>query len=66
MTVIDILKMVFITLIEWKFKIWNIFLSLRGSAKKNDVKVGVGRMKTKKKFVLFSNARSILELILCN
>ena len=33
---------------------------------KNDVKVGVGKMKIKTYFVLFSNACSILELILCN
>ena len=34
--------------------------------KKNNVKVGIGKMKTKTFFVLFSNARSILELMLCN
>ena len=33
---------------------------------KNDVKVGVGKMKTKTYFVVFSNAHSILELMLCN
>ena len=34
--------------------------------RKNNVKVGVGKRKTKTYFVLFSNARSILELMLCN
>ena len=34
--------------------------------RKNDVKVGVAKMKTKKYFVIFSIAGSILELILCN
>ena len=33
---------------------------------KNYVKVGVGKMKTKTFFVVISNARSILELMLCN
>ena len=33
---------------------------------KNDVIVGVGKMKIKTYFVLFSNARSILKLMLCN
>ena len=32
---------------------------------KNDVKVGVGKMKIKTYFVLFSNAHLILELMLC-
>ena len=34
--------------------------------RKNDVKVGAGKMKIKTYFVLFLNARSILELMLCN
>ena len=33
---------------------------------KNDVKVGVGKMKTKTYFVIFSNVCSILELMFCN
>ena len=34
--------------------------------KKNDAKVELGKMKIKTYFVLFSNARSILELMFCN
>ena len=36
------------------------------TCKKNDVKVGVGKMKTKTYFVIFSNAPSIFELMRCN
>ena len=44
-----------------KKKIW-----VDEKVQKNYVKVGVGKMKTKTFFVVFSNARSILELMLCN
>ena len=33
---------------------------------RNDVKVGVGKMKIKHGLFVFSNARSSLELMLCN
>ena len=36
------------------------------NCRKIDVKVGVGKMKTKTYFVFFSNACSILELMFCN
>ena len=42
------------------------FLKLRRNCTKNDVKDGVGKRKTKTYFVVFSNAFSILELMLCN
>ena len=33
---------------------------------KNDLKVGIGKMKIKHGLLIFSNARSINELMLCN
>ena len=42
------------------------FLKLKRKCKINDAKVGIGKMKTKTLFVLFSHACSILELMLCN
>ena len=67
MTVIDISQMVFMTWIYWKFKIWNILKKKNyWKSAENDVKVGVGKIKIKTWFVHFSNARSILELMLCN
>ena len=42
------------------------FFEGKEKVQQNDVKVRIGKMKTKTFFVLFSNARSILELMLCN
>ena len=42
------------------------FCMFKRRCQKNAIIVGVGRMKTKTICVLFSNARSILELMLCN
>ena len=49
-------------------KIWNnfFFLKFRRKCKKNHGKDGVGKMKTKTYFIVFSNARSIFKLMLCN
>ena len=59
--------MVFIILIYKKFKIRHILKKkLWEKGGKNDVKVEVGKMKLKIYFVLYSNACSILELMLCN
>ena len=43
-----------------------IFLKLKRKCKNNYVKVGIGKMRTKTLFVLFSKACSILKLMLCN
>ena len=40
--------------------------SLRESAEKNYVKVGVCKLKIKTYFVIFSNACLMLELLFCN
>ena len=37
-----------------------------GKCGKNYVQVGVGKMKTKTNFVIFSNACSVLEIMFCN
>ena len=55
------------TKIYWNMKIWNILKQGTENVWKNDVKVGVGKIKdTKHGLFVFSNARSILELMLCN
>ena len=41
-------------------------MKLKKKKQKKYFNVGIGKMKTKTLFVLFSNARSILELMLCN
>ena len=43
-----------------------IFLKVKGKVQKKYFKVENGKMKTKTFFGLFFNARSILELMLCN
>ena len=43
-----------------------MLFEVKEKVQKNDVKVGIGQMKTKTFFVLFSNAHSILELLFCN
>ena len=41
-------------------------IEVKKKVQKKYPKVGIGKMKTKQLFVLFSNACSILELLLCN
>ena len=42
------------------------FFELKKKVQKNHGKDGVGKIKTKTYFGVFSKARSILELMLCN
>ena len=44
---------------------WNNFFKVKEKVPKNDAWVGVGKMKTKFFFVVFSNDCSILELMFC-
>ena len=60
------LKMEFITKVSKDLRYEIILLKVNDKLKKNYVKVGVGIRKTKTFFVLFLNALSILELMLCN
>ena len=39
---------------------------VKEKVQQNYLKVGIGKMKTKTFFVLFTNARSILEVMLCH